>query len=425
MGNRFTSSNSLPRIAVSSSSSPPSTRSLSALATVEQQLIMQCLQTRDILHLALCSRSLMHAANSTFAFRYANPVRRPFPQQRPRLSVSPATCPVPPQSILRHAPFILRWTLPVANSVEHADQAVILSHVDAAITDLMAFLAALPSGRLRGLDAEANTAWISEAQWKRILDCPAVQSIHFLALPRPVPQPVTAELIGMLHQLPLLSTLRVGDCDVGSNDDCSLVGLCDLPSLTSFDSSAYYLMWPPVLLRAVARCTHLTSLSFSGSNNNTDSILAELESSPSLASLRYLCLEQYCFREECLDEFFRIISRMSSLHKLVLAFCARVDLVLEHLPSLVSHYPLPSSFKTLCIQPILQLDDYLPRPVPVAWMLSAIPRIRCVLRIDPSLRNGDKKMEIRVAKRLRDNFKAASALRGMGRLSIDWKMPTS
>ena len=150
--------------------------------------------------------------------------------------------------------------------------------------------------------------------------------------------------------------------------------LCELPSLTSFESSAYYRTWPPLLLRAVARCTQLTSLGFAASHLTLDGdrLLAPLEASRSLTSLIHLRIEWCDFDEDCVDDFFCVISRMSSLRELVLAFCGDMDLVLRQIPL----SPLPASFETLCIQPYLYET---PDPLMVAGLLTALPQLRVAL----------------------------------------------
>jgi hypothetical protein len=49
--------------------------SLARLADVELQLVMQGLDASELLQLARCSKQMMHAADSPFAWQHCNPPR--------------------------------------------------------------------------------------------------------------------------------------------------------------------------------------------------------------------------------------------------------------------------------------------------------------------------------------------------------------
>jgi hypothetical protein len=92
--------------------------SLSILATVELQLILQCCDLRCLLSLARCSRFTLAAASSRFAFKFAPPLSSRCGETDLSLSVFASQMSI---SLIRFGSLDLVWRMPAEGEPEEDD----------------------------------------------------------------------------------------------------------------------------------------------------------------------------------------------------------------------------------------------------------------------------------------------------------------
>lgn len=213
--------------------------SLSTLATVEIQLIMQCLQRDDIARLASCSRSLHHAADAAHVWRFINPIRVPYD-----------AAPLASASLRRHIPVILVW-----NPAAELKDGISLSD------DLLSRVATYPADRVHGVDAWRSNRTIPWEEWARVLSDPRLQQLRFIAMhpPRYNEVGVPASLFLLMSALPLLHTLRCNDIGFETDGQSALRSLPLFPALTSLQIAAYWAPFRTWQLQPVAECRRLRS----------------------------------------------------------------------------------------------------------------------------------------------------------------------
>jgi hypothetical protein len=123
----------------------------------------------DLLHLARCSKRLMHAADSTFAWQHCPPMR-----------IRSSSSDVPPLSslrLLRHVPSSLLWM--DAPELDEWDPVSSAAASSLALDSLLALLSSLP--HLHELDASEHDTLVTLTsalvpQLVRILQHPAARS---------------------------------------------------------------------------------------------------------------------------------------------------------------------------------------------------------------------------------------------------------
>jgi hypothetical protein len=248
--------------------------SLSALAAVELQLIMQCCDLKLILALARCCRFTLASASSGFAWRKLSPLQIP---------LEPATVPwlLPvPSSLLRFCDLSLTF-----QSLGDKDSAV---DVDAAFFDALRALPRLFELRIKW--SYQREALHQMKQWMKCLEC-CRASLSSLLLPElkisDLAEPCTtliASRLGALRTLDIDASLRADVVFRLPGQLGSLLHL-SLRNLHLCSNSA---------LAAVDQCTQLVSLSLRFCRIKHVVLLLSM---PALRSIRYLTMTEV----DCLD----------------------------------------------------------------------------------------------------------------------------
>jgi hypothetical protein len=161
---------------------------MNQLADVELQLVMQHPDARSLLQLARCSRPLMHAADSQFAWKNVDPLW---------ISSTAMKLRSPSSLLLRYARLSLRWLPPSSVSLDES-------------VDLLLSGPLIP----HGLDLSACEDDLSFAHFCRILSHPSMQSLRLLHLRKVLitfGSPDSGEIIRLTVALPLLDTLRIDE----------------------------------------------------------------------------------------------------------------------------------------------------------------------------------------------------------------------
>ena len=337
------------------------------LADVELQLVMQGLTAQEILKLARCSRYLLHAADAPFAWRYA---RFCFGGNKPVLP--PPTVALPRRilgwcqrilltrktktlRLLRHTRVTLSWH---ANIDSYRGVLAIASRVPAI--------------------HEINASWYYGSydlkHMSLVLSLPSTQHLRVLSVCDNLLPAITKAIV----QLPHLHTLRLMNSSYSNVSGPDLELLYQASALTSLhfqDSPSHH----HSQLVHVAACSKLRDLSVSRP------WLYEFAwpvffARPHTQQLHSLQMDRFSFYSygPMQQDFQLTLASMHHLHRLHLARCKNVDLVLPAL----AHAPV---LRQLTIDPLL--DRYgididtknAPSALVLAALLIAAPRLQCLI----------------------------------------------
>jgi hypothetical protein len=326
--------------------------SLSRLAAVELQLVMQCCDLQSLLALSRCSRHSLAAASSDFAWRCLSPL-----------------CLFPTQ-LQRDDPAARSRSLPLRFCDSHFEWRPL--HPD--VQSELGRIHSLP--RLRSLNSLKH-AGLSPAVWQRLLAHPALSGLTSLRIGVGMMREDDGSLLPLLAaHCPRLSRLHVyNECLVAQMSQSALDGLWSLPALSdlllSGDLAAIH-------ARAVSRCSSLRRLQLRSIDYGLRPVLDALQL-PQLESLTLDSVRLDASRvvgggrpiaSDLLD-WTVCFAHMHSLTSLSLERCSGVDRVLT---ALQSH--CPASLQSLRIRPPSNYGSALPDLQLLGRLLDQRPPLR-------------------------------------------------
>jgi hypothetical protein len=360
--------------------------SLDRLADIEVQLCMHGMMTLERLQFARCSRQLMHAAQSPFAWKHAPPLVIDFPTRKSAAaSDDDIRSDGRHHSMLRHCALFVhlqpidtgRW------SVCHP-----------LVTDLIA-LASSSVQPIHTLDA--GNVILDLRQWLRLLACPPLQthlrSIRFHNWSNFVEGGV--KLFRALAALPSLSTLRMDMSWVGHEEGpaagAELVHLRSLTSLRFRDggqqgwtSQLDNVAAIPGLKRLHVHSPSLYGGAFKQFCCSFDRIMHQLE----VLKLDYFaCGGARVAERVTAEDYAAGFASLRALRCLHLIRVFSVDVMIAH----VHHIP---NLRTLDIQPNAETwrffvhgtqsnnaERSMPSVRSIAQVLTRAPQIKCAVRL--------------------------------------------
>lgn len=373
--------------------SAPAVMSLSRLASVEVQLIMQLLLRGELLQLARCSRAMLHSADAPHVWRFVEPIL-----------VSADAAPPASTSLLRHVPLIFEWTPPRG-----------VTDLGAISDTFLARLAGVPTERVSGVDAWRSSRWIPADAWLRVLSDERLSQVRSIALQPPIPvsEGVSASLITVMFRLRWLHTLRISDVATESDGSSALAALPSFPSLTALDIASYISIIEPAQFEPVAQCTQLRSLGWTVD----DATWAALSQSPSFSRIerlqfRWITCDQWSAR-------FRSIESMRSLRELHLYFLRSSESLASSVEGLAPL--LPPSLRLLVLRPSLSINQRVSIDSMVRILSCSLAHVRLQLFLKPIGLNATDESDICEARRSFAEFNDALSLqpfKDSGRLSV-------